>query len=62
MRRPATEHAVAELDALPGRADFFVLAWAVFWWRDSYPGLDAYLREDWECVHASEQAQCYRIS
>ena len=56
------EHAVAELDALPGRADFFVLAWAAFWWRDSYPGLDAYLREGWECVHASEQAQCYRIS
>ena len=36
--------------------------WAAFWWRDAYPGLDAYLREGWECVHASEQAQCYRIS
>jgi glycosyltransferase involved in cell wall biosynthesis len=56
------EHAVVELEKLPARADYFVLAWPAFWWRDLYTGFDACLRERWECLYESEQVAVYRVA
>jgi glycosyltransferase involved in cell wall biosynthesis len=55
------EHAVAELEALSNRADYFVLGWPCFWWRESYPRFAAHLRQHLECVSESEQALVYRV-